>query len=221
LALALAPPALADEVVVADQAEVAKARLAAFRDAVAAGAGQSPGKGSAVELAIEAAAENGTLPEGHAWTAFTSAVAALSAPAPGVSEVAEETAIVCAAATAVGENCAEAVAVGISVSGLVASGLPDASAQGWAVPVVSATVGAAVAAGLMLGLAEERLRAAIGIAATQATGLTSAAGTDAEGVQVGKAAFNAVEAALLAQAGFTSCIQPLEGRRGLYALLGA
>ena len=221
LALALAPPALADEVVVADQAEAAKASLGAFRDAVAAGVGLSPRKGGAVERAIEAAAETGTLPEGHAWTAFTSAVAALSASAPGVSEVPEETAIVCAAATAVGENCAEAVAVGISVTGLIASGLPDASAQGWAVPVVSATVGAAVAAGLMLGLAEERLRAAIGIAATQATGLASAVGTDAGAVQAGKAAFNAVEAALLAQAGFTSCDQPLEGRRGLYALLGA
>src|SRR5262249_6000838 len=50
LALALAPPALADEVVVADQAETAKASLVAFRDAVAAGAGRGPGKGSAVEL---------------------------------------------------------------------------------------------------------------------------------------------------------------------------
>lgn len=208
----------------ADQAEAAKASLGAFRDAVAAGAGQGPGKGSAVELAIEAAADSGMLPEGHAWTAFTSAVAALpalSASAPGTSEVIEESAIVCAAAAAVGENCAEAVAVGMAATGLVAGGLPDAPAQGWAVPVVSATVGATVAAGLMLGLAEERLRAAIGIAATQATGLTSAAGTDAGAVQAGKAAFNAVEAALLAQAGFTSSAQPLEGRRGLYALLGA
>jgi 2-methylcitrate dehydratase PrpD len=73
----------------------------------------------------------------------------------------------------------------------------------------------------MLGLAEPQLRAAIGIAATQAAGLTVAEGTDAWPLQAGKAAFNAVEAARLAQAGFTSSSQPLEGRRGLYALFGA
>jgi 2-methylcitrate dehydratase PrpD len=75
-----------------------------------------------------------------------------------------------------------------------------------------------VAAGLMLGLPEPQLRAAIGIAATQAAGLASAEGTDAAALQAGKAAFNAVEAAQLAAAGFTSSAHPLEGRRGLYAL---
>jgi hypothetical protein len=209
LALALAPPALADEAFVADRAAgAAKDSLARFNDAV------TGGEGATVPQAIEAAAMIGILPGGHALTAFVRAASALAArPEADVS-----TAIVCAAATAVGENCAEAVAIGGAVTDLVAMGLPDAGAQGWSVPAVSAIIGATVAAGVMLGLPESQLRAAIGIAATQAAGLTSAEGTDAGPLQAGKAAFNAVEAALLAQRGFTSSPQPLEGRRGLYAL---
>jgi 2-methylcitrate dehydratase PrpD len=209
LALALAPPALADEMVVADQATgTAKDTLARFNDAVTAG------ERARVPQAVEWAARRGVLPGGHGLTAFVRAVAALA----GSADVDAGTAVVCAAATALGENCAEAVAVGAAVSDLVAAGLPDARAQGWSAEVIAAVIGGCVAAGLMLGLPEPRLRAAIGIAATQAAGLCSAEGTDLGQLQAGKAAFNAVEAALLAQRGFTSSPQPLEGRRGLYAL---
>ncbi len=211
LALALAPLALADEMVVADQAgSQAKLSLAAFAAAV------ESGEGTPVERALVAARDAGILPEGPALAAFASAVAAVS----GEAAVDAQTAIVCAAAAALGESRAEPVAVGLDATGLVAIGLPDAAARGWSVPVIAATIGATVAAGLMLGLPESRLRAAIGIAATQATGLTAAEGTGAGALQAGKAAFNAVEAAQLAAAGFTSSAQPLEGRRGLYALFG-
>jgi 2-methylcitrate dehydratase PrpD len=210
LAFALTDPPLVDGVLVADQAEgAAKASLAIFGQAV------TTGEASAVAQAMEAAQDAGMLPEGHAWTAFTTAAAAVSAGATALEG------IVCAAATALGENCAEAVAIGCDVTELVATGLPDAASQGWAVPVIAAQIGATVAAGLMLGLAESQLRAAIGIAATQAAGLASAEGTDAWSLQAGKAAFNAVEAAQFAQAGFTSSHHPLEGRRGLYALFAA
>lgn len=209
LALALARPALADEVVVADQAAgAAKDSLALFNDAVTAG------PQATVPQATELAAEAAVLSFGHPLTAFVRATAALA----GSAEIHVSTAVACAAATALGENCAEAVAVGGAVTDLVAIGLPDAQSQGWSVEVVAAAIGATVAAGLMLGLSEPRLRAAIGIAATQAAGLRAAEGTDAAALQAGKAAFNAVEAAQLAQAGFTSPAQPLEGRRGLYAL---
>jgi 2-methylcitrate dehydratase PrpD len=209
LALALAPPALADEMVVADQATgTAKDTLALFNDAVTAG------ERARVPQALEWAARMGVLPGGHALTAFVRAAAALAGPA----EVDAGPAVVCAAATALGENCAEAVAIGGAVADLVAVGLPDAQSPGWSAEVVAAAIGGCVAAGVMLGLPEPQLRAAIGIAATQAAGLSSAEGTDAGSLQAGKAAFNAVEAALLAQRGFTSSPQPLEGRRGLYAL---
>jgi 2-methylcitrate dehydratase PrpD len=224
LAFALTDPPLVDGVLVADQADgAAKASLAVFGQAVTAG------EASTVAQAVEDADDAGMLPKGHAWTAFTSAAAAVSAavsagttvPLTGEHPLPVETAIVCAAATALGENCAEAVAIGGDVTELVASGLPDAAGQGWSVPVIAALIGATVAAGLMLGLAEPQLRAAIGIAATQAAGLASAEGTDAWPLQAGKAAFNAVEAAQFAQAGFTSSSHPLEGRRGLYALFAA
>jgi len=78
-----------------------------------------------------------------------------------------------------------------------------------------------VTAGLLLGLDEPRLRAAIGICATQAAGLRAAAGADAFPLQVGKAAFNGVEAAGLARAGLTAPAEPLDGRRGLFALFGS
>jgi len=73
----------------------------------------------------------------------------------------------------------------------------------------------------VLGLDTERFRDAVGICATQAAGLNQADGTEVGAVQIGKAASNAVEAVLLAHKGFTSSAQPLEGRRGMFALLSA
>jgi 2-methylcitrate dehydratase PrpD len=108
------------------------------------------------------------------------------------------------------------VAAGLEAAAVVEGGLDGV--DGWSVPDVSAAIGAGLAAGVMLGLLEDRLRNALGICATQAAGLRAAAGTDAGPVQAGKAAFNAVEAALLARAGFTGPADPLDGRRGLFAL---
>lgn len=53
-----------------------------------------------------------------------------------------------------------------------------------------------------------------------AAGLHAAHGTDAGPLQAGKAAFNAVESALLARSGLTAPAEPLDGRRGLFALFG-
>jgi 2-methylcitrate dehydratase MmgE/PrpD-like protein len=178
--------------------------------------------------------------DGPAWRAWVSAAAALSVPDGGVSggggpggavrgggmsggtAPAVDPAIatvVCAAATALGDDCSAAVAAGLAAAALVEAGLPTAA--GWSVPVVSALIGAGLAAGLMLGLPEAQLRSALGICATQAAGLRAAAGTDAAPLQAGKAAFNAVEAAQLARLGFTSSREPLDGRRALFALLSS
>ena len=112
-----------------------------------------------------------------------------------------------------------AIAAGLGAAAIVESGLDDW--DGWSSGTVAAAIGAGVTAGLLLGLAGPRLRAAIGICATQAAGLRAAAGTDAFPLQVGKAAFNGVEAALLARAGLTAPDEPLDGRRGLFALFGS
>ena len=160
--------------------------------------------------------------DGPAWRAWLSATAALAAAggaAPGGAAPAagpEVTMVVCAAATALGDDCSAAVAAGLRAAALAEDGL--ATAAGWSVPVVSAAIGAGLAAGLMQGLPEAPLRSALGICATQAAGPRAAAGTDAAPLQAGKAAFNAVEAAQLARLGFTSSREPLDGRRALFSL---
>jgi 2-methylcitrate dehydratase PrpD len=78
----------------------------------------------------------------------------------------------------------------------------------------SGAFGAAVAAGRLLGLDEERMRHALGITATRASGLKSQFGTMGKPFNAGIAASNGVEAALLAKAGFVSRPDGLECVQG-------
>jgi 2-methylcitrate dehydratase PrpD len=78
----------------------------------------------------------------------------------------------------------------------------------------SGTFGATVAAGRLLGLDEERMRHALGIAATRASGLKSQFGTMGKPFNAGISASNGVEAALLAKAGFVSRPDGLECAQG-------
>jgi len=167
------------------------------------------------------------LPDSPAWRAWLSAAAAVAAigdrgaAADGLDCGLAARFVVCAAATALGHDCAAAVATGTRAAGLVESALAGSSldgSHGWSLQTVSAVIGAGLAAGMMLRLPDARLRAALGICATQAAGLHAATGTDAGPLQAGKAACNAVEAAQLARLGFTSSSDPLAGRRGLLAL---
>ena len=158
------------------------------------------------------------LPAGAALTAWVTGAAAVAAPASDDPTVAM---VVCAAARALGDDCLAAVAAGLEAAALVESGLDGVAGAGWSVPTVAAGIGAGLAAGVMLGLPDDQLRNALGVCATQAAGLRAAAGTEAGPLQAGKAAFNAVEAALLAREGFTGPAEPLDGRRGLFALFSA
>jgi len=193
----------------------AEAELARFAAAVAAGT-NSPAARALRALRPAYAydpppAASTPLPDGPALTAWLTAAAAIEGSPDETVAM-----IVCAAARALGDDCAAAIAAGVEAAGLVEAGL--AGVDGWSLPVVSAAIGAGLAADLMLGLPEPQLRDALGICATQAAGLRAADGTDAGPLQAGKAAFNAVEAALLARAGFTGPADPLDGRRGLFAL---
>jgi hypothetical protein len=212
-------------------ATVTEADVAAFR-ALAA-----EGEDGAAARALLAARPSGS----PAWTAWLMATAAASGTAAAeAAAVAGEadaderwagTPAWCAvfgAAVAVTDppgSAPPAVAVtaavtaGLGAAAIVESGLTEWG--GWSPGSVAAVVGAGVTAGLLLGLTGPRLRAAIGICATQAAGLRAAEGTDAFPLQAGKAAFNGVEAALLARAGFTAPVEPLDGRRGLFALFGS
>ncbi|MCT2582046.1 MmgE/PrpD family protein [Actinophytocola gossypii] len=118
-----------------------------------------------------------------------------------------------------GADLLAAVAAGVEVALRVGLALvPDALDRGWHLTGIAAPVGAAVAAGRLLGLDPDRQRAAIGLAATQSAGLIEALGTMAKPLQPGKAAAAGFEAAVLAEHGLDGPAAPVEGRRGLLAL---
>src|SRR5262245_11512531 len=87
--------------------------------------------------------------------------------------------------------------------------------RGWHVTATIGTLGAAAAAGRMLGLDARRLAHALGIAGTQAAGLTQSFGTMAKPLHPGKAAMNGLLAALLAREGFTGSTAMLDAPDGL------
>lgn len=74
--------------------------------------------------------------------------------------------------------------------------------------------GATIAAGRILGLTREEMRAAIGLCATRASGLKSQFGTMGKPYNAGIAASNGVECARLAKLGFTSADDGLAGAQG-------
>ena len=79
--------------------------------------------------------------------------------------------------------------------------------------------GAAIAAGILLDLDEERMAWALGIAGTQSSGLREVFGTMTKPFHPGKAAQNGLLAALLAKRGFTSSKEILEAKRGFANVL--
>jgi 2-methylcitrate dehydratase PrpD len=77
-------------------------------------------------------------------------------------------------------------------------------------------LGAAMAVGKILGLREEALARALGLAASMASGLRENFGTMTKPLHAGRAAENGVTAAELAEKGFTSATNIIEARRGFF-----
>ncbi|MGB6944789.1 MAG: MmgE/PrpD family protein [Bryobacteraceae bacterium] len=92
---------------------------------------------------------------------------------------------------------------------------------GWHITGTAGVFGAAVAIGKLIGLNEQQMIWAIGLAATQAAGLREMFGSMAKSLHPGRAAQNGYASALLAQAGFTSGVHGLEGPRGFAAVQAA
>jgi 2-methylcitrate dehydratase PrpD len=114
------------------------------------------------------------------------------------------------------------VVAGVEVSSRLGDCLwPTHFDRGWHVTATIGPIGAACAAARVLGLDARRTAAAVAIAATQAAGHTEQLGSMTKSFQVGRAAATGVEAALLAEQGFTGPLEPLAGRRGLAALMAA
>ncbi|OQU93600.1 hypothetical protein CLAIMM_00084 [Cladophialophora immunda] len=85
---------------------------------------------------------------------------------------------------------------------------------GWHITSTTGSIGAAVAVGKVLGLSVPAMQHAIGIAATQVTGLREMFGSHTKSFHPGRAAQNGLMAALLAAQGYTSSLQALEAQRG-------
>ena len=81
-------------------------------------------------------------------------------------------------------------------------------------PGVVGPLAAALACGSMLGLAGGRLAAAVGIAASRSAGVLANVGSMTKALHCGDGAAHGVEAALLAQAGFTANADALGSPRG-------
>src|SRR5882757_7372235 len=85
---------------------------------------------------------------------------------------------------------------------------------GWHLTGTLGSIAAAVAAGKLLGLDAQKLTYAMAIAATQAAGMQQNRGTMCKSFHAGKAASNGVLAALLAERGFDSTQEIIEGKKG-------
>lgn len=186
------------------------------------GSAESSVVGRAERLpAPQAALVNGTL--AHALdfddTHLPSVLHPSASVVPAALAVAE-------AVEAPGARVAAAVAAGDEVCTRLgtASYLPEIRnslffEKGFHATSICGTVGAAVAAGMLLGLGEEVLVSAIGIAASMGSGVIEAnrTGGTVKRVHCGWAAHAGVTAALLAAEGVTGPPTVLEGRFGFFA----
>jgi 2-methylcitrate dehydratase PrpD len=92
---------------------------------------------------------------------------------------------------------------------------------GWHMTGTIGVFGAAAAIGRLIGLNEQQMVWALGLAATQSAGLREMFGSMGKAFHPGRSAQNGYAAALLAQAGFTSGERGIEGPRGFANVLAA
>lgn len=92
---------------------------------------------------------------------------------------------------------------------------------GWHITGTAGVFGAAVAIGRLLGLSQQQMIWAIGLAATQAAGIREMFGSMAKAFHPGHSARNGYAGALLAQGGFTAGVHGIEGPRGFAAVQAA
>ena len=118
-----------------------------------------------------------------------------------------------------GQAMLEAFTLGIEIQCRLGVALlvePAEGQLGWYSTGIAAGVSAAAASARLLGLSEEQSRWALGIAANQASGFRQSHGSMCTGFVPAHAARCGLQAALLAQHGFTSSDAALEGANGYF-----
>jgi 2-methylcitrate dehydratase PrpD len=114
-----------------------------------------------------------------------------------------------------GTDLLNAFVLGVEVECRIAKAvLPNHYDTGWHLTGTAGIFGAAAAAGKLLGLDRQRMVWALGVAATQSSGLREMFGSMCKSLHTGHAAQGGLAAALMAQADFTSSETPIEGKRG-------
>jgi 2-methylcitrate dehydratase PrpD len=121
-----------------------------------------------------------------------------------------------------GREFLEAYVVGFETACALAGGLPVAAhyRAGWHATATVGVLAAAAAAGRLLHLDETRMRNALGIAASMASGSRQNFGTMTKPLHAGLAARDAVTASHLAANGFSADQDQLEGPVGYFRMYG-
>jgi 2-methylcitrate dehydratase PrpD len=107
-----------------------------------------------------------------------------------------------------------AYAAGFEAGVRTGQSAPGHHAGGWHLTGTLGSIAAGAAAARLIGLDAQRMTYALGIAATQAAGMQQNRGTMCKSFHAGKAGANGVLAALLAEQGFDSSEEIIEGKRG-------
>jgi len=114
-----------------------------------------------------------------------------------------------------GKQLLHAFVLGVEVECRIAlSVFPEHYDRGWHITGTAGVFGAAAATGKLLGLSPRQMAWALGIAATQSSGLREMFGTMCKSFHPGQAARNGMSAALLAARDFTSSEHGIEAPRG-------
>lgn len=114
-----------------------------------------------------------------------------------------------------GADLVHAYILGVEVECRIGlSVVPEHYAIGWHITGTVGVFGAAAAAGKILGLNEQQMAWALGIAATQSAGLREMFGSMCKCFHPGRAAQNGLQAAFLALNNFTSSEHAIEATRG-------
>ncbi len=97
--------------------------------------------------------------------------------------------------------------------------VPNHSNAGWHIAATLGVFGAAAASGKLMNLNEQQMTWALGIAATQSSGLREMFGSMSKSLHLGGAAQKGLQAALLASKNFTSSTQGIEAPAGFAHVL--
>jgi 2-methylcitrate dehydratase PrpD len=113
-----------------------------------------------------------------------------------------------------GRDLLKAYVAGIEVIAKIAANAPNPQDRGFHSTPVWGSLGAAVAAASLLKLSPEKIKAALGIATSACGGIHRQQGSMVKPFHAGHAARTGVEAALLAEKGFTADAAIIEAPRG-------